>query len=412
MVCAILLPMSEAFFLTAARGVGRAGCAPLQVLVRPVGGACNLRCSHCAAAGAPQDARMGEDTLEALVRGALQAPDGGEVHFAWQGGEPTLCGLDFFRQALALQRQHAGGRAVRNTLHTNGTLIDAEWAAFLADAGFAVTLHVDGPPELHDAQHLDAQAHPRSDRLLQGIAQLKARGIEFHVQAAVSALNARQPLAVYRYLKALGARQLQFVPLVQAQDSAAGPRRVERDVELSSCTVGSIAYGRFLTSVFGEWIRHDVGRVFVHLFDSTLQAWVHGRPSVCSFGETCARKFAVEHDGSVYACERYLDDAHRLGNVAEQPLADLLAAPQRHAFEAAKRETLSAQCRRCDVLAACRGGCPRHRFLHAPGGGPGENYLCAGYRHFFRAVSPHIRAMANLLRQGRPASDVMRVGRR
>lgn len=398
--------MSHVSFLTAARGPERVGCPALQVSARPVGGACNLRCSHCAGASAPQHARMGEDTLEAVVRGALEAGSA-EVHFTWQGGEPVLRGLDFFRRALALQRQHGEGRTVRNTLHTNGTLIDAEWAAFLADGGFAVTLRIDGPPELHDAQRRDGEAGASSDRMLRGIEALQARGIEFQVETAVSALTARHPLAVYRYLKSLGARQMQFLPLVQARP-AAGPRRVEREVVLSQCSVGSVAYGRFLTGVFGEWIRHDVGRVFVHLFDSTLQTSVHGRPSVCSFGETCARKFAVEADGSVYACERFLDDEHRLGQLPAQPLAELMAAPQRHAFEEAKRATLSARCRRCDVLAACQGGCPHHRFLPAPGGGPGENYLCAGYRHFFRSVSPHIRAMAALLRQGRPASDVMR----
>jgi uncharacterized protein len=403
--------MSDAFFLTAARGLGRAGCASLELLVRPAGAACNLRCSHCGggARDAQEGARMGEDTLAALVRGACETQGTGEIHFSWRGGEPMLCGLDFFRQALALQRQHAGDRTVRNTLHTNGTLLDDDWADFLADSGFAVTLHIDGPPELHDAHRRDAQARATSQRLLAGVERLKARGIAFHTHTAVSALNARHPLAVYGYLKALGARQMQFVPLVQAQPQCTPEaRRVVREVALSPATVGSVAYGRFLTSVFGEWIRHDVGRVFVHLFDSTLQAWVHGRASVCSFAETCACRLAIEHDGTVYACERYLDAEHRVGNLHTHPLPELLAAPGQRAFEEAKRDTLGPQCRRCDVLAACRGGCPRHRFLHAANGGAGENYLCAGYRHFFRTVSPHIRAMAALLRQGRPASDIMR----
>lgn len=396
--------MSQAIFLTAARTVGRPGCAPLQVLARPVGGACNTRCGHCPDDAGRQDVRMDEGTLEALVRGALQAQEERAVHFAWQGGEATLRGIDFFRQALALQRQHAGGRTVRNTLHTNGTLLDAEWAAFLAEGGFGVTLHVDGPPELQGTP-----AGAASDRVRPGIDHLKARGVAFQVQTAVSAHNAQHALAVYRYLKSIGARQMQFVPLVQARPVPAAERRGARGLEPSRCSVGSVAYGRFLTTVFREWIRRDVGTVFVHLFDSTLHAWVHGRPSVCSFGETCEPKLAVEPDGSVYACERYLDDEdHCLGRLSEQPLADLLAARQQRAFEDAKRDTLSAQCRRCDVLAACRGGCPRHRFLHAPGGGPAESYLCAGYRHFFRSVAPDIRAMATLLRQGRPASDVMR----
>ena len=373
--------MGDAYFLTGARGTGHAACAAFQVLVRPTG-----------------DGAMGEATLQALVHGAFEAQEG-ELHFAWEGGEPMRRGLDFFRRAFALQQQHAGGRTVRNTLHTGGTLIDEEWARFLAASGFGVTLHVDGPPQTADGG---------PDRLLQAIECLKAHGIPFHTQTAVSAHNAQDPLRVYRYLKEIGARQMQFLPLVEPCGQAREQRRTPREIALSPRTVGSVAYGRFLTTVFGEWIRHDVGRVFVHLFDSTLQAWVHGRPSLCSFAETCARKVAIEHDGSVYACERYLDAGHRIGSLEETPLAAMLAAPAQRAFEDAKRDTLPSQCRRCDVLAACRGGCPRHRFLQAASGGPAVNYLCAGYRQFFRAVAPHMRAMGTLLRQGRPAADIMR----
>ncbi|MEJ8836393.1 SPASM domain-containing protein [Ramlibacter sp. AN1133] len=380
------LAMSPAVFLTGARSPGPVRCACLQVLVRPGG------CTG-----------MDDETLQAIVQGAIEAQEAGEVHFSWQGAEPMEQGLDFFRRALALQHAHAPGRTVRNTLHTGGTLIDDAWAAFLAAAGFAVTLHVDGPPGL-----LAAQPGARDDRLLHGIGRLQAHGVEFQACTAVSALNAHHPLAVYRYLKEIGARQMQFVPLVEQSEDCGGPRRAPRDVELSRRTVGSIAYGRFLTSVFGEWVRHDVGRVFVHLFDSTLQAWVHGRASLCSFAETCERKLAIEHDGSVYACERYLDAGHRLGSLEEASLPDLLAAREQRAFEEAKRDTLPSQCRRCDVLAACRGGCPRHRFPNAAAGGAAVNYLCAGYRHFFRTVAPHMRAMGVLLRQGRPASDIMR----
>lgn len=373
--------MGDAFFLTGARGTGHAACAAFQVLVRPAG-----------------DAAMEEATLQALVHGAFEAQQG-ELHFAWEGGEPMRRGLDFFRRAFALQQQHAGGRTVRNTLHTGGTLIDEEWARLLAASGCGVTLHVDGPPQLADGA---------ADRLLPAIERLKAHGIPFHTQTTVSAHNAHDPLRVYRYLKEIGARQMQFLPLVEPCGEPRAQRRSPREIALSARTVGSVAYGRFLTTVFGEWIRHDVGRVFVHLFDSTLQAWVHGRPSLCSFAETCARKVAIEHDGSVYACERYLDAGHRIGSLAETPLAAMLAAPAQRAFEDAKRDTLPSQCRRCDVLAACRGGCPRHRFLQAASGGPAVNYLCAGYRQFFRTVAPHMRAMGTLLRQGRPAADIMR----
>jgi uncharacterized protein len=395
---------------------------PLQVVARPVGSACNLRCSYCLAP-APQDgcapaadARMDDATLEALVRGSLQAPAAGEISFSWQGGEPTLRGLDFFRRVVELQRRHGEGRAIRNTLRTNATLLDATWAAFLAEHGFTVAVRIDGPPELHDAYRVDADGQATSERVRQAVDRLQAHGVEFQVVTLVGALNARHPSRVYRYLKELGATRMEFQPLVQRQAKGAVPpvlagppeRRSQRATELARWSVGSVAYGRFLTSVFGEWIRHDVGRIVVQPFESTLRGWSDCGPKLCTFNETCGRQLAADHDGSLYACERFLDPAFRVGAVAQQPLGEILEGPGQRAFGDGKRDALPAQCRRCDVLAACRGGCPGHRFVYAPAGGPGLNYLCAGYRHFFRTVAPHMRAMAVLLRQGRPASDILR----
>jgi uncharacterized protein len=397
-------------------------CAPLQVVARPVGSACNLRCSHCLPSGqqdgcAPAgDARMDDATLEALVRGSLQSSDASEIVFSWDGGEPTLRGLEFFRKAVQLQQRHADGRSVRNTLQTNATLIDAEWAAFLAQHGFTVAVRVDGPAELHDAHRIDAAGQPTSQRVRLAVERLKAHDVPVHAITRVGALNARHPARVYQYLKELGATRIEFLPLVQRQAKGAGrpmlagppERRSQRDTELARWSVGSIAYGRFLTTVFGEWVRQDVGRIVVQPFDSTLRGWSDDGPKLCTFSETCGRKLAVDHDGSWYACERYVDPAFRAGAVAEQSLDEVLEGSAQRAFGDAKRDALPTQCRRCDVLAACRGGCPSHRFIYAPAGGPGVNYLCAGYRHFFRTVAPHMRAMAALLRQGRPASDIMR----
>lgn len=390
-------------------------------MAKPAGPACNLRCGYCfylekkELFGRGESVRMDDDTLETFVREYIRSQDAQEISFAWQGGEPTLRGLDFFRKVVELQRRYADGRTITNALQTNGTLVDAEWAAFLAENAFLVGLSIDGPPELHDAYRVDAAGRSTSAQVLEALALLQAHGVEFNTLTVVSALNARHPLKVYRYLKEIGSRHLQFIPLVERRNrqqegaALAGPPVPGRlrEAELTKWSVGSVAYGRFLTTIFGEWVRRDVGRVFVQLFDSTLHTWLEGRATLCTFSETCGRQVAMEHDGSIYACDHYVYPEYEVGKLGEQPLAEILESPAQRAFAEAKRSTLPSQCRRCDVLAACRGGCPKHRFLHAASGGHGVNYLCAAYRHFFRTVAPHMRTMTLLLRQGRPASDIM-----
>jgi uncharacterized protein len=373
--------------------------APFFVLAKPAGPACNLRCSYCFYLekkdlfGRTQSTRMREDTLEAFVREYIAAQDTPEITFGWQGGEPTLRGLHFFRKVVELQRTYADGRKISNALQTNGMLIDAEWAEFLASNDFLVGINIDGPQQLHDAHRIDAQQAGTHARVLQGLGHLKSHGVEFNTLTVVSRANARYPLKVYRYLKEIGSRYIQFIPLVERE---------------SRWSVSPVAYGEFLVAVFQEWVQHDVGSTFVQMFDNALGSWIGEGASLCVFAQTCGRQVVVEHDGSVFACDHYVDPEYRLGRLQENTFAGMLDSHKQRRFGEAKRDTLPAQCRRCEFRFACNGGCPKHRFLQSTDGEPGLNYLCAGYRKFFAAADPFLRAMAGLLQQGRPPAEIMR----
>lgn len=395
--------------------------APFHVMAKPAGPACNLRCSYCfylekkELFERAESVRMSDETLERFVREYIASQDTQEVSFAWQGGEPTLRGLDFYRKVVELQRRHADGRTIVNALQTNGMLIDDEWARFLAAEGFLVGISIDGPPEMHDVWRVDAGGRPTSERVLQGLQALQRHSVEFNTLTVVSATNVKHPLKVYRYLKEIGSRYLQFIPLVERRgrgaETLAAPPVAGRPgaAEVTRWSVGPVAYGRFLVDIFNEWVQHDVGSTFVQIFDSTLHTWMTGHATMCTFAETCGRQVAMEHDGSVYACDHYVYPDYRIGRLGEQTLAQMLDSPQQRAFGDAKRDTLPAQCRRCEFLVACRGGCPKHRFLTTRDGEPGLNYLCAGYKRFFGSVAPHMAAMARLLRQGRPAAEIMQM---
>lgn len=400
---------------------------PFFVLAKPAGPACNLRCGYCfylekkEMFGRATDTRMQEGTLEAFIRDYIAAQDAPEVSFGWQGGEPTLRGLDFFRKVVQLQRRYAGGRKVANTFQTNGVLIDAHWAEFLAANEFLVGISIDGTQVLHDAQRVDTSSSGTWSRVLQGLAHLKSHGVEFNTLTVVSRANAKHALTVYRFLKEIGSRYLQFIPLVErtmargGSGALAGPpvSGTPRGTQVAKWSVSPVGYGDFLVAIFEEWVLRDVGSVFVQMFDSALASWIGEGTSLCVFAETCGRQVALEHDGSVYACDHYVYPEYRLGNLHRQSLADMLDAPGQRRFGAAKRDTLPAQCRRCEFRFACNGGCPKHRFLQTADGEPGLNYLCAGYRRFFNAANPYLRVMAGLLQRGRAPAEIMqRVARR
>jgi uncharacterized protein len=396
-------------------------------MVKPIGPICNLRCRYCyylekeALYPAGERYRMSDALLERYVREYLACQDGPEVTFSWQGGEPMLLGLDFFRRAVELQQRYAGGRRVANALQTNGTLLDDAWCEFFTQHDFLIGLSIDGPQDLHDLYRVDRKGRGSFDRVMRGLQFLRKHGTQFNTLTVLNRENARQPQRVYRFLKDAGARFLQFIPLVErcadgeskelGLDLALPPDREDKEEELSPVTDWSVrprAYGNFLIAMFDEWVRRDVGSVFVQIFDTALAAWAGAGAGLCVFAETCGTAMVLEHNGDLFACDHFVYPKYRLGSICHSSLREMAGSARQTQFGNDKRDALPKQCRTCDVLFACRGACPKHRFLCTPDGEPGLNYLCAGFRRFFHHATPYMEAMARLLRAGRPPAEIMR----
>jgi uncharacterized protein len=400
---------------------------PFHIMAKPIGSACNLDCEYCyylekeklyPGRGNP---RMTEATLERFIRDYIAAQPTDIVTFAWQGGEPTLLGLEFFRKAVALQRRYAGSKRIENALQTNGTLLDAEWCSFFREHGFLVGVSIDGPRKLHDAYRVDKGRRPTFDRVMRGINLLREHGVEFNTLTVVHRDNAKRPAEVYRFLKEIGSGFIQFIPLVErravagtphglklAEPPLSEPGEAEGECEpVTSWSVRPEAFGEFLVAVFDEWVREDVGRVFVQIFDGSLGKWMGMPGGVCVFAETCGDALAMESNGDVYSCDHYVYPRYRLGNLLEQPLPELARADSQRRFGQAKLDSLPRQCRECHVRFACNGDCPKHRFMQTRDGEPGLSYLCAGYKRFFAHIDPYMQEMAGLLRRGMPPAMIM-----
>ncbi len=382
--------------------------AGFHVMAKPTGAICNLDCSYCfyldKEALYPNDRfRMREQVAKAYLTQLLEAhANAPEVTIAWQGGEPTLMGLSFFSEmvefAQSLVRPH---QRLSHTLQTNATLLDERWAAFLSEKGFLVGVSIDGPEVLHDAFRVDKKGRPTHARVLRGLRHLREHDVEYNILCSVHAANADHPREVYRFLRDdCGARFIQFIPIVEHEPSEDDPEAV------SSHSVASQAWGRFLSEVFEEWVATDVGRVFVQIFDTTLASFMGAPPGICVFAKTCGDAVALEHNGDLYACDHFVDPEHLLGNIMETHLLELVASEAQRRFGTDKADTLPGDCRSCDVLFACNGECPKNRFVRTKDGEEGLNYLCAGYKSFFHRVSEPMRTMANLIRANRPPAAI------
>ncbi len=361
------------------------------VMAKPAGPACNMRCEYCYYLGKsalfPKGPwRMSEDLLERYIRQRLETSPGPTTHFEWHGGEPTVLGLDYFRLIVRLQRAHRPpGRRVTNGIQTNGLLLDDDWVRFLAEEGFSIGLSLDGPADLHDAFRKTASGEPTHARVIAAFRLLKQRGVFCNVLCVLQALNTAEPDRVYDFFRSLGVTHLQFLPLV-AGDAAAMPEAV----------------GDFLCRVFDRWISADVGRIVIQTFDEALRP-VYGIPhSLCIHRETCGNVAVLEHDGSFYACDHFVDADHLLGSLRDVTLSDLAGDPRMLAFGRAKRDTLPRACRKCDVLSSCNGGCPKDRISVAPDGEAGLNYLCPAWKKFFRHSRPGLYRLAEHMKMGRP----------
>jgi uncharacterized protein len=380
-------------------------------MAKPAGAACNLNCAYCFflkkdALYPEGPARMSDEVLESYLRQTIEAQQVPFVTIAWQGGEPTLMGLDFFRRSLDIEKRHLKpGTTVERTLQTNGTLLDAEWCEFLRENNYLVGLSMDGPEDLHDAYRRDKAGKPTFERVAHAARLMQEDGVDFNILCTVNAQNGSHPLRVYRFFRdELGARYLQFIPIVERVNTT-GHQRGDR---VTNRSVRPEQWGRFLIEVFDEWVHRDVGETFVLNFDGPLANWL-GSPSTCVYRPTCGQGMAIERNGDVYCCDHYVEPDYLLGNIMQTPLVDLAASERQFRFGQDKRDTLPRYCLECDMLFACNGECPKNRLLKTPDGEPGLNYLCEGYRAFFKHVDEPMKLMAQLLRQGRQASDAMAV---
>jgi uncharacterized protein len=398
---------------------------PFHIMTKPIGPLCNLDCRYCFYLEKEnlypdkKSWQMNDAVLENYIKNYIAAQPIPEVTFAWQGGEPTLLGVDFFRKVVELEKKYANGKKIQNALQTNGTLLNAEWCEFFRENDFLIGISIDGPKEMHDRYRVDKGGNPTFRKVLSGLNLLKEHQVEFNTLTVVNRENAKNPLELYRFLRKHGSGHMQFIPLVEREGSADGllslaepPTPDNAESAVTSWSVLPRDWGNFLCTIFDEWIKRDVGNVFIQLFETQLGIRMGMPSSLCVFGETCGNAMAMEHNGDVYSCDHYVYPQYLLGNIADSNIIELVESPKQRKFGQDKKDTLPSYCRRCEVRFACNGECPKHRFLKTPDGENGLNYLCEGYRKFFNYCDAPMRAIGQLLREGRPATDIMEMAKK
>ncbi|MCC7161995.1 MAG: anaerobic sulfatase maturase [Anaerolineae bacterium] len=404
--------------------------ASFHVLAKPTGATCNLDCKYCFFLSKEMlypgsRFRMADDLLEQYIKQVIEGQRVPEIVVAWQGGEPTMMGLDFFERSIAYEKKYLPpGKTILNTIQTNGTLLDDEWCEFFRAHNFLVGLSLDGPRAMHDAYRVDKGGAPTFDKVMRAAHLLQTHNVDFNILCTIHAANADHPLEVYRFFRdELKTNYIQFIPIVErvtpelleVANEGWGDSHHTRalyTLDGSLVTDRSVKpeqWGDFLSAIFDEWVRRDVGTVFVQMFDAALASWVGVPPSLCIFGETCGNALALEHNGDLYSCDHFVEPRFKLGNIRQDLMIELVASDQQRAFGNAKRDTLPKYCRECVVRFACHGECPRNRFISSPDGEPGLNYLCAGYKKFFTHIDHPMKVMTDLLKQNRYADEVMEI---
>jgi len=397
-----------------------------HVMTKPIGPLCNLDCKYCfylekeRLFPSNENFKMTDEVLEAYIRQYIEQQDVPEVSFAWQGGEPTLLGVNFFRKVVALQKKYAHGKTIFNAFQTNGTLLNEEWATFFAEHQFLVGLSLDGPPRLHDAYRVDKKGGGSYEQVITGLRILKKHHVAFNTLTVVNRINSFKPLEVYRFLRDTGSGFIQFIPLVErlpdaeakklGLDLAMPPRADEEGTARMPVTDWSVEpkqYGEFLCTIFDEWIKRDVGRTFVQIFDVTLGNTMGVGGGLCYFEEKCGTALAMEHNGDVYSCDHYVYPNFKLGNILNHTLGAMVNSEFQQKFGNDKADTLPRYCRECEVRSLCHGECPKHRFIRTPDGEAGLNYLCRAYKRFFNHTAPAMRRMGELLQMGHAPAEIM-----
>ena len=393
---------------------------PLYVMLKPAGAHCNLACKYCyyleknKLYPTAQRHLMSDEMLEQFTREYIEAQTMSQVLFTWHGGEPLLRSIDFYRKALSLQQKYAGGRRIDNVIQTNGTLLTDEWCEFFAQNHWLVGISIDGPQPDHDHYRLTAAGKPSWKKVMQGIKLLKKHGVEWNAMAVVNAYNANHPMEFYRFFKENGCQFLQFTPIVERmtrhEDGRTLASLADKDeIPLSEASVTPEQWGYFLSAIFDEWVRKDVGKIFVEIFDCTLANWMGISPGICAYSKECGHAGVMEHNGDVYSCDHFVFPEYKLGNIRDHSLIDMLYGEQQQEFSRLKHSSLPRQCKECDMEFACHGECPKNRFMKDKYGDSGLNYLCLGYYHYYQHVAPYMDYMKQELMSQRPPSNIMKV---
>ena len=393
---------------------------PLYVMLKPAGAHCNLACKYCyyleknnLYQNTPRHL-MSDEMLEQFTREYIEAQTMPQVLFTWHGGEPLMRSIDFYKKALALQKKYAHGKQIDNVIQTNGTLLTDEWCEFFAQNHWLVGISIDGPQEYHDHYRVTPAGKPSWEKVMQGIQLLKKHHVEWNAMAVVNAYNAEHPLEFYHFFRDNGCQYLQFTPIVERLTEHEDGRTLasladDREIPLAEASVTPAQWGNFLCTIFDDWVRHDVGKMFVEIFDCTLANWMGVLPGICAYSRECGHAGVMEHNGDVYSCDHFVFPEYKLGNIREQSLIDMLYGEKQQAFSRLKHTSLPRQCKECDMEFACHGECPKNRFEKDKYGEPGLNYLCQGYYQYYSHVAPYMDFMKRELLAQRPPANIMNV---
>ena len=393
---------------------------PLYVMLKPAGAHCNLACKYCyylEKNNLYQNSHrhlMSDDMLEQFTREYIEAQTMPQVLFTWHGGEPLMRSIDFYKKALALQKKYAHGKQIDNVIQTNGTLLTDEWCEFFAQNHWLVGISIDGPQEYHDHYRVTPAGKPSWEKVMQGISLLKKHRVEWNAMAVVNAYNAEHPLEFYHFFRDNSCQYLQFTPIVERLTEHEDGRTLasladDREIPLADASVTPQQWGNFLCTIFDDWVRHDVGKTFVEIFDCTLANWMGVLPGICAYSKECGHAGVMEHNGDVYSCDHFVFPEYKLGNIRDQSLIDMLYGEKQQAFSRLKHTSLPRQCKECDMEFACHGECPKNRFEKDKYGEPGLNYLCQGYYQYYTHVAPYMDFMKRELLAQRPPANIMNV---
>ena len=391
---------------------------PLYVMLKPAGAHCNLACKYCyyleknKLYPTAQRHLMSDEMLEQFTREYIETQTMNQVLFTWHGGEPLLRSIDFYQKALELQKKYANGKQIDNVIQTNGTLLTNEWCEFFAKNHWLVGISIDGPQEYHDHYRVTPDGKPSWEKVMQGISLLKKHRVEWNAMAVVNAYNAEHPLEFYHFFRDNGCQYLQFTPIVERLTEHEDGRTLasladDREIPLADASVTPQQWGNFLCTIFDDWVRHDVGKTFVEIFDCTLANWMGVLPGICAYSKECGHAGVMEHNGDVYSCDHFVFPEYKLGNIREQSLIDMLYGEKQQAFSRLKHTSLPRQCKECDMEFACHGECPKNRFEKDKYGEPGLNYLCQGYYQYYTHVAPYMDFMKRELLAQRPPANIM-----